>query len=737
MNDAERRSRIRLAREQLIRVAAKPLSVYSLVGLRIVTAIISLGIISSLLAVLANTCAQKLQAIVAKQSLLYQILASAILACFGVLAASTAGDSASGVFGGGVPEVRALYTGGLRGRNNQRDKNEEEDRIALSHEFLSWRTLIAKWFSLIFAIGASLPVGREGPFIHISSCAMATLLANMFGSLADKRPLRAQFLLCAVAAGVTNAYGTPIGACLYALEVIATDAIVSAFGKLLATATCALLFARLILYRSDMSLDLVQLNNKVATEHTFLRCACQAAVVTGITGGLVGVLFIYINAKARLFLWSKNATRIYSFRRLIVAAAVASIVAAWPVLLEFIFIGLHGLVHWISCLFTSSQQQQEQLYQDRVIMLIKARGILGLKSDQAFKSLLRSSSFDDLLTQHDLRQVAQPLRLAVYLSLAIRELLLAPLALALPLTAGCVKPLYVLGSFTGAGVQMLLNASGLSESIMPLGFIAFISAAATCASVTALSSAIVLLEMTQSSRNSELVLSTLLAAFVARITAYVVAGKEANFYDVQADRKNYRALPRVSYDVLACATVADAAAACSSIEVLGVKARAIDLERILKNIPNELDSIPVVHDRIFLGAIPIDYVKQLLNKTGQEQIISQTNKHTIPAPAFHVVSNQSLENEIDNLVFDYRKHAHLIRNACVNSVADTMPCSDLFAYLQRADYAFVLANDRSFIGVLTRDAFVALAEAKVIPTLLPNIPDASQFELGGCSTRIV
>lgn len=61
--------------------------------------------------------------------------------------------------GSGIPEMKTV----LRG--------------VVLHEYLTFRTLIAKIVGLTFTLASGLPLGREGPFVHISSI-IATLLSR-------------------------------------------------------------------------------------------------------------------------------------------------------------------------------------------------------------------------------------------------------------------------------------------------------------------------------------------------------------------------------------------------------------------------------------------------------------------------------------------------------------------------------------------------------------------------------
>lgn len=75
----------------------------------------------------------------------------------------------------------------------------------------------------MFAVGAGLSVGKEGPFVHIAS-----ILADKLMLLPPFRHIglnatRARAMLAAgVAAGVTATFGAPVGGVLFSIEVTAS-----------------------------------------------------------------------------------------------------------------------------------------------------------------------------------------------------------------------------------------------------------------------------------------------------------------------------------------------------------------------------------------------------------------------------------------------------------------------------------------------------------------------------------
>ncbi|EER05146.1 chloride channel, putative [Perkinsus marinus ATCC 50983] len=80
--------------------------------------------------------------------------------------------------------------------------------------------LLAKSIGLILVISAGLPVGAEGPMVHIAACIGSSLLRQPFFATVRQIPnTRRQVLSAAVATGVAAIFRAPIGGVLFALEV--------------------------------------------------------------------------------------------------------------------------------------------------------------------------------------------------------------------------------------------------------------------------------------------------------------------------------------------------------------------------------------------------------------------------------------------------------------------------------------------------------------------------------------
>src|SRR5690348_2837473 len=91
------------------------------------------------------------------------------------------------------------------------------------NRYLNFRTLISKSIGLIMAYASGLSIGKEGPFVHIASI-LGSLLTKLpfFKYIRVNTAAYMQVLSAATAAGVTTAFGTPVGGVFFSMEVTST-----------------------------------------------------------------------------------------------------------------------------------------------------------------------------------------------------------------------------------------------------------------------------------------------------------------------------------------------------------------------------------------------------------------------------------------------------------------------------------------------------------------------------------
>lgn len=189
--------------------------------------------------------------------------------------------------GSGIPAMKSLMSGFY-----------DRQKPALS----LW-ALLAKAIGLICAIGGGLPVGWEGPNVHIS-CIVAHHLSRLppFRPLRRDRALRMQIMACACAVGLASSFGAPIGGVLYALETTASFYLVPTFWKcVLSTLAGSLVYD--LLYKTPL---VEAFQNTTFTAGDYTREQLFAFTFLGAILGLLGAFFVrcahyvYVLRKSRM-----------------------------------------------------------------------------------------------------------------------------------------------------------------------------------------------------------------------------------------------------------------------------------------------------------------------------------------------------------------------------------------------------------------------------------------------------
>ena len=102
--------------------------------------------------------------------------------------------------GSGIPEIKLVLSG---------------------FEFpnlLSFKVLVVKAVGAALAVGSGLCVGKEGPFVHISTSA-GYVVASMFPQFRDNGRNMREMLSVACSSALAVAFGSPVGGVLFVYEV--------------------------------------------------------------------------------------------------------------------------------------------------------------------------------------------------------------------------------------------------------------------------------------------------------------------------------------------------------------------------------------------------------------------------------------------------------------------------------------------------------------------------------------
>ena len=99
----------------------------------------------------------------------------------------------------GIPEIKTVLGG-----------------FVIRHFMGAW-TLIIKSLGLCLAVASGLWLGKEGPLVHVACCC-ANLFMKLSRSLNENEARKREVLSAAAAAGISVAFGSPIGGVLFSLE---------------------------------------------------------------------------------------------------------------------------------------------------------------------------------------------------------------------------------------------------------------------------------------------------------------------------------------------------------------------------------------------------------------------------------------------------------------------------------------------------------------------------------------
>lgn len=185
--------------------------------------------------------------------------------------------------GSGIPEIKSILSGNVL------------------YKYLSKRTLVAKVLGLTCALASGLPLGKEGPFIHASCCLCELLLSTpLFRELKLSHATRTQMLMAACSVGVGANFGAPVGGVLLAIELTSTYFLVSIYWKCFYTAVTGAVLSRTLYMAYKTKTHVLS-----ATFQAFFEAEdvetdviqLPAFITIGILSGLLGALFVKVNAK--------------------------------------------------------------------------------------------------------------------------------------------------------------------------------------------------------------------------------------------------------------------------------------------------------------------------------------------------------------------------------------------------------------------------------------------------------
>lgn len=230
--------------------------------------------------------------------------------------------------GSGIPEIKSFLNGiNIRG-------------------LVRLRVLFAKVLGVCFSVSSGLPIGKEGPMIHIGSIVGAGISQGKsltFGwntswtKFQDFRndSSKRDFVTYGAAAGVAAAFRAPIGGVLFTLEEGAsywstTITFRSFFCAMITMLTVSLLFAGKRFGRSENSsiFSFGQFDSLTEGKTNYYTYEIFIFILIGCIGGLLGALFNWINKKVTEYrMISINFSSLYRMMELLFYVALMTTIS--------------------------------------------------------------------------------------------------------------------------------------------------------------------------------------------------------------------------------------------------------------------------------------------------------------------------------------------------------------------------------------------------------------------------
>lgn len=208
--------------------------------------------------------------------------------------------------GSGVAEVRVILSG------------------FVLHGFLGFKTLVIKSLGLVLSVASGMSLGKEGPFVHIAAC-IGNIACRLFEKYDRNDGKRREVLSAAAAAGVTVAFGAPIGGVLFGLEEVAYFFPAK---TLFRTFFCCIIAALSLKFLNPYGTHkIVMFQVQYSMDWEYFEIV--SFIIVGMLGGALGALFI----KASRF-WAKTFRKItvvkrYPLVEVMLVALVTGLVSYW------------------------------------------------------------------------------------------------------------------------------------------------------------------------------------------------------------------------------------------------------------------------------------------------------------------------------------------------------------------------------------------------------------------------
>uniref|UniRef100_A0A4W5P333 Chloride voltage-gated channel 2 n=1 Tax=Hucho hucho TaxID=62062 RepID=A0A4W5P333_9TELE len=391
--------------------------------------------------------------------------------------------------GSGIPEMKTI----LRG--------------VVLKEYLTFKTFVAKVIGLTCALGSGMPLGKEGPFVHIASLCAALLskFMSLFGGIYEVNPT----------------WISTHTSVLFSIEVTSTFFAVRNYWRGFFAATfSAFIFRVLAVWNKDEETITALFKTRFRLDFPFDLQELPAFAVIGIASGFGGALFVYLNRLIVQFIRkqktiNKDQYGIYKNKKHLLTLALCL----------------------ICCHFLFPPMQLTQ--KESLVTLLDNRTWAKQGIAEGFDYIGNSQAWNH-------PQVNVFVTLVLFI---VMKFWMSALATTIPVPCGAFMPVFVIGAAFGrlVGESMAawfpdgIHSDGTIYPIVPGGY-AVVGAAALSGAVThTVSTAVIVFELTGQ-------ISHILPVMIAVILANAVAQSlQPSLYDSIIRIKKLPYLPELGW----------------------------------------------------------------------------------------------------------------------------------------------------------------------------------------------
>ncbi|XP_077077536.1 chloride channel protein 2c isoform X2 [Siphateles boraxobius] len=503
---------------------------------------------------------------------------SMILMCFAAGFASIVSPQA---VGSGIPEMKTA----LRG--------------VVLPEYLTFRTLVSKVISLTCVLGSELPVGKEGPFVHIGSMCAVLLckFMSLFSGIYKNEARNKEMLTVGCAVGIGCCFASPIGGVLFSMEVTSRFFVAPNYWRgFLSAAFGSVIFRLLAVWHGEEETLTALYATKYRLDFPFDLQELPAFAAMGIVCGLGGAFFVFLYGKITLFVKKQKAMNSFLMKNVFLYSALVSVLV-------------------------STLTFPPGFGQFMAGKLTQRESLISFFDNRTWSNHCIMADFedDDHLAAWKHPQANVFIILTIFI---LMKFWMSALSITLPIPCGSFVPIFVIGAgfgrLVGEGMATLfpegINTDGHIYHIVP-GAYAVVGAAALTAGVThTFSTGVIMMELTgQINYILPILISVILANMVSQ-------SLQPSIYDtvIRIKKLPYLPLLRWGHRVKCNIHVEDFME--RDVRYVTLNSTYRDINRILRS--GNLKMLPVVksaESMLLLGSVERAQLLALLKQRAQDR----------------------------------------------------------------------------------------------------------------------